>query len=328
MVRVHRDVGVRALQTVPDDPLFPEQWALAQIGAARAWESARGTGVKVAVVDTGIAAHPDMPGPMQGYDFVEDDSDPSDPGDPSFDCTSHGTMVASVLAAVTHNGRGMAGVPWGGVELLVARVLDQDGRGSLLDVEEAVLWASERGARVMNLSLGTESSEPCPEGMVNAVQHALGRGTLVVAAAGNRGPGSGTVSCPANLEEVLAVAATGRDGSVPSYSSRGEEVDLAAPGGAGFGGCETNVRVASPSRTSAEDYPCEAGTSFAAPHVAGAAVLLLSRWPNLTHQELRAKLQRSAEDLAQPGRDPETGCGLVRPDRALAGETDPSPACP
>lgn len=181
------------------------------------------------MVDTGISPHPDVPRPAAGYDFVEDDADPTDPGDPSFDCTSHGTMVASVLAALTNNGRGMAGVTWGDVQLLVARVLDEQGNGSLLDEEEALRWAAERGARVANLSLGTQEAVACPDGLRAAVREVVSRGVLVVAAAGNNGPQAGTVVCPANLTEVVAVAATGPDGAVAWYSSRGPEVDLAAP---------------------------------------------------------------------------------------------------
>lgn len=322
VLRVEQDVRVRALQRVPDDPLYPGQWALAQVGAPAAWEVTTGEGVKVAVLDTGIAPHPDVPAPAEGYDFVQDDTDPSDPGDPDYDCTSHGTMVASVLVASTNNGRGMAGVTWGpgGVSLLVARVLDAEGNGSLLDVEEAVLWASERGARVANLSLGTEGPQPCPEGLRTAVRQALQGGTLVVAAAGNRGPQSGSVSCPANLDEVVAVAATDAEGRVASYSSRGPEVDLAAPGGSGSGSCRTDVRTASPSRASPEDYPCAAGTSFAAPHVSGAAALVLSRWPSWSPGQVRRALEGSAQDLGAPGWDEEAGCGLVRPDRALSGQ--------
>jgi serine protease len=330
VARVEPDVRVRALRIFPDDPLFPQQWALAQIGAPGAWEQGTGGGVKVAVLDTGIAGHPDVPSATEGYDFVADDPDPTDPGDPNLDCTSHGTMVASVIAAQTNNLRGMAGVTWGpsGVQLLVARVLDERGNGSLLDVEEALRWAADRGVRVANLSLGTEAAVPCPEGLRAAVQDVVTRGVLVVAAAGNHGPGSGTVVCPANLPEVVAVAATDPERAVAYYSSRGTEVDLAAPGGAGTGSCTQDVQTASPSNSRPEDYPCAAGTSFAAPHVTGTAALVLSRWPQLAPDQVREKLQRAADDLGTAGPDPETGCGLVRADRAVRGEAAPAPACP
>lgn len=325
---VEPHLRVRALQLAPDDPLYPGQWALAQVRAPDAWQLTVGGGVKVAVVDTGISPHPDVPRPAAGYDFVEDDADPTDRGDPSFDCTSHGTMVASVLAARTNNGRGMAGVTWGGVELLVARVLDEQGNGSLLDVEEALRWAAERGARVANLSLGTQEPVACPDGLRAAVREVVSQGVLVVAAAGNKGPQAGTVVCPANLTEVVAVAATGPDGAVAWYSSRGSEVDLAAPGGSALGSCDADVRTASPSASNPEDYPCAAGTSFAAPHVSGTAALVLSRWPSLTPDQVRGKLQRAAEDIGEPGRDRDSGCGLLRADRAVRGESAPAPACP
>ncbi len=330
VARVYPDVRVRALGVLPDDPLFPQQWALQQIRAPDAWHATTGDGVKVAVVDSGLAAHPDVPAPADGYDFVEDDADPSDPGHPDFDCTSHGTMVASVLVAVTNNARGMAGVTWGpgGSRLLVARVLDAEGGGSLVDVEEALRWAGERGARVVNLSLGTDTPQPCPSDFAEAVRQVVRAGVVVVAAAGNKGPEGGSVVCPANVDEVVAVAATTPTREVAWYSSRGPEVDLAAPGGTGSGTCAEDVQLASPSRTSPEDYPCAAGTSFAAPHVSAVAALLLSHNPRLAAHEVRGRLQRTAQDLAGPGRDEGTGCGLVRADRVMSGQTDTSPACP
>lgn len=330
VLRAEPEVRVRALQVTPNDPLYPGQWGLTQIHAPAAWQQTTGSGVKVAVLDTGMASHPDVPDPLEGYDFVADDPDPTDPGDPDSECTSHGTMVASVVAARTNNGRGMAGVTWGpsGARLLVARVLDEHGNGSLLDVEEALRWAAEHGARVANLSLGTDTPAPCPESLRQAVEEVVSRGVLVVAAAGNNGPGAGTVVCPANLDAVVAVAATGPDGRVAYYSSRGPEVDLAAPGGSNLGRCSEDVRTASPSRTAPEDYPCAAGTSFAAPHVTGVAALVLSQNPGWSPAQVRQRLQQTAQDVDPVGRDPDSGCGLVRADRALSGEADPFPACP
>lgn len=269
VARVGPDVRMHAMRT-PDDPLFV-QWGLQRIGALTAWDNVTGGGVAVAVVDSGIRAHPDVPtlAPDDGNDFVQEDPDPTDPGDPTYDCTSHGTMVASVLGALTDNGRGMAGVTWGpaGVRLVVARVLDESGSGSFLDVAEAILWAVwERDARVVNLSLGAEDpSTPCPPELQRAVEEVSGR-ALVVAAAGNANSGDRQgVVCPAKLERVLAVAATDPDNRVAWYSRRGPEADLAAPGGSGANSCPTEIVTASPSRSGAEDYPCAAGTSFAAP---------------------------------------------------------------
>lgn len=154
-------------------------------------------------------------------------------------------MVASVLTALTNNGRGMAGVTWGsaGRPYWSGRVrLDEQGTGSLLDVEEALRWAAERGARVVNLSLGTEDPVPRPDGLGSAVQEVVARGVLAVAAAGNRGPGGTcTVACPANLDEVVAVGTTGPDGNGAWYSSRGGPVDLVTPGGSNGGSCAANV---------------------------------------------------------------------------------------
>jgi hypothetical protein len=150
-----------------------------------------------------------------------------------------------------------------------------------------VLWASERGARVANLSLGTKGPQPCPEGLRTAVRQALQGGTLVVAAAGNRGPQSGSVSCPANLDEVVAVAATDAEGRVASYSSRGPEVDLAAPGGERF-------RELQDRRADREPLPCVPGG------------LPVCRWDVLrrTPRERRRSLGAVAVALLVPGAGP------------------------
>ncbi len=332
VVRVARDVGLYAMR-VPSDPLFGMQWGLRQVQAPAAWDQTTGGPVVVAVIDSGIRPHPDVPAVAagDGYDFVEEDTDPTDPGDPAYNCTSHGTMVASVLGALTNNSRGIAGVTWGpdGLQLIVARVLDESGSGSFVDVAEAILWAvRERGARVVNLSLGAEDpAVSCPRELEEAVGQAS-RQAVIVAAAGNANGDPQGVVCPAKLDEVLAVAALGPDKDVASYSRRGPEVDLAAPGGRGNALCSTEIVTASPSSSKPEDYPCAAGTSFAAPHVAGAAALLLSKNPGWSPSQVKQRLTQSAEDLGAVGRDPETGCGLVRADRALSGEADPTPACP
>lgn len=332
VARVGPDVRLYAV-TTPDDPLFVQQWGLQRIGAPTAWGTTTGQGVAVAVLDSGIRGHPDVPSfaPGDGYDFVQEDADPTDPGDPDYDCTSHGTMVVSVLGALTDNARGMAGVTWGpvGVRLVVGRVLDESG-GSFLDVAEAILWAvQERGARVVNLSLGAKDPQTaCPPELEQAVEQVSGQ-ALVVAAAGNTDIGHRQgVVCPAKLEKVLAVAATDPDNRVAWYSRRGPEVDLAAPGGAGTNSCSTEVVTASPSRSSAEDYPCAAGTSFAAPHVAGVAALLWAENPTWSPSQVARRLKQTAEDVEAAGWDEDTGCGLVRADRALSGVGDGTPACP
>lgn len=334
VLRVGPDVRLHALRT-PDDPLFAQQWGLQRIQAPAAWETTPGNGVAVAVVDTGIRSHADVPSvaPGDGYDFVQEDPDPTDPGDPTYDCTSHGTMVASVLGALTNNARGMAGVTWGpgGVRLVVARALDTSG-GSFVDVAEGILWAvQERGARVVNLSLGADDpNTSCPPELQQAIEQVSGQ-AVVVAAAGNTtdtNPDRQGVVCPANLDKVLAVAATDPENRVTFYSRRGPEVDLAAPGGRGGNSCSTEIVTASPSSSHPEGYPCAAGTSFAAPHVAGVAALLLSQNPGWTPFQVRQRLKRTAQDVESSGRDEDTGCGLVRADRALSGETDPTPACP
>ncbi|MDR5682734.1 MAG: S8 family serine peptidase [Armatimonadota bacterium] len=306
----------------PNDPRFPDQWNLgmATICMPAAWEITTGSpAVKVAVVDTGIAAHPDVLAISyeDGKDYIDGDDDPADPGYPD-DGFSHGTAVGSVIGAETDNGRGMAGVTWGtlGVRLVIVRALDSNtGEGRFVDVAAGIVWAADRGARVINLSLGGAPGADCPQVIREAVDYAVGtKGAVVVAAAGNDGK---AVSCPANLPDVIAVAATDRNNRVTSYSNRGPQVDVAAPGGDGFGSdCSHGIIVASPSKLVTETYWCANGTSFAAPHVSGVIALMIAN--GITGPDtIRRKLAQTALDIEEPGRDDKSGWGLVQADRAV-----------
>jgi len=291
----------------PNDPYFSLQWGLgsatAGINAQTAWTlqpSARG--LTVAVVDTGILPHPDLDGRvLPGYDFISDagrardgnarDPDPRDEGDWSAgDCYGaeypsffHGLFVAGIIAAKTNNGIGIAGVA-GDVNILPVRVLGACG-GSFEDVLEGMLWASgvpiagvppnPNPAKVINMSLGGFGA--CDQAMQEAVNEAMAQGAVIVVAAGNESVEAYDVA-PANCSGVITVAAHGAQGALTSYSNFGPRVDLTAPGG----DRPVTDLIYSLSNTGTTvpldpSYEYAAGTSFAAPMVAGVAAMLIAR---------------------------------------------------
>jgi serine protease len=252
---------------VPNDPLMKEQWHLERIGASRAWDFATGRGVTVAVVDTGIAC--ETYGPFNkgtdlantecvtGWNFVSSDEHANDD-------QGHGTHVAGTIAQSTNNAIGAAGVAFQ-ARLMPVKVLNENGWGTTADVADGIRWAAEHGAHVINLSLGGPRNSKV---LQKAIDFAVSRGAVVVAAAGNTG---GHVQYPGASDGVIGVSAIGPDDKIAKFSSRGDGVDIAAPG--------VNViqqTICNKGRDKCERYPGYSGTSMAAPHVAGAAALLVS----------------------------------------------------
>ena len=256
-------VRVEALW-VPDDPQFAQQWHLKAAGAPSAWDSARGAGVTVAIIDTGIAPVDDLDPArlLGGHNFLTG-------GDAAADDHGHGTHVAGTVAQTTDNGVGVAGMaPL--ARLMPLKVLGADGSGTSVGIADAIRWAADHGARVLNLSLGGGARSAA---MAHAVAYARSRGCVVVCAAGNGG-GRG-VSYPAAYPGAVAVSAVGPHGRLAPYSSYGPEVRIAAPGGDKSQGEEAGVlqQTIDPS-SGAGVYRWFQGTSMAAPHVSGAAALL------------------------------------------------------
>jgi serine protease len=286
------------------DPNRPQQWSLTKLKADEAWKKSTGAGVTVAVIDTGVdARHPDLAGNvLNGYDATTDKAGPSSDGH------GHGTHVAGTIAAVTGNGVGVSGTA-PDVKILPVKVLGANGGGNMSDAAEGIIWATDNGAQVVNLSLGSTTKVTA---VTNAIKYARSKGVTVIAAVGNARTSGSPVSYPAADAGVIAVAATGADDRVAVYSTAGGFVDVAAPG--------TNILSTFPT-SRGTGYKYMSGTSMAAPHVAAAAALLKSANRALTPDQIEAALEKTATDLGTPGFDDDYGNGRIDPVAALASLT-------
>ncbi len=260
-------------------------WGIARIGADKVWDIGNGVGVKVAIVDTGIQInHPDLVNNIvQGYDFVNNDSDANDDN-------GHGTHVAGITSA-SFNQAGVVGVSHTS-KLIPVKVLNSQGYGYLSDVAKGVYYATDNGARVINLSLGSTTDSLV---LKDAINYASSKGVVVVAAAGN--DGGAPCSYPAAYSNAICVVATDSKNLLASFSNIGGE--LAAPG------------VYNYSTYIGSTYKYLSGTSMATPHVAGAAALLFSVCPTCSASEIRTVLRETAVDLGEVGQDILFGYGLV-----------------
>lgn len=295
------------VRMLSEDEHYSRLWGLVSTQAESVWPTADGTGVTVAVVDTGVAAHPDLQGRvLEGKSFLNGST-----SNGALDDNGHGTHVAGTIAAAANNGTGVAGVAPGS-RILPLKALDSTGAGSLADVASAIVYAADNGAKVINLSLGASVSSAT---MQNATQYAASKGALVVAAAGNGGV-TALPSYPAAdpTDQVIAVAAHDETNQPATFSQDGSYIDVAAPG----------VRILS--TYLASNYAYMNGTSMAAPHVAGVAALMLSAKPGLSRSELRSALLNGAVDIYQSGRDTRTGYGRIDAARSLAFVNNTAPA--
>ncbi|GGZ26597.1 hypothetical protein GCM10010365_53750 [Streptomyces poonensis] len=334
-------------QATPNDTHYTKQWDLFEATAGMrvpgAWDLSTGSGVTVAVIDTGYVAHSDLAANIvPGYDFISDtfvsadgngrDSNPADPGDwssagecgtgvPASGSSWHGTHVAGTIAAATNNGKGVAGVAYG-AKVSPLRVLGKCG-GYDSDIIDAITWASGGSvagvpantnvAKVINMSLGGSGS--CTTATQSAINAAVNRGTTVVVAAGNSNANAANFS-PASCSNVITVAATNRSGARASYSNYGSVVDIAAPGGQTSTGSANGILSTLNSGTktpSTENYAYYQGTSMAAPHIAGLVALMKSAKPTLTPAQIEAAVKANARAL--PGTC-SGGCGAGLADAA------------
>jgi serine protease len=307
-----RTRGVRYLEPsirvtatgLPNDPYFiPYQWDKWVMYGDQAWDVVGGSmDVKVAIVDNGCDwRHPDLaagfkPGEL-GYDFIGNDNDPR-PDNINVPDAFHGTHVAGIIAATRDNNEGIAG--WSLAQLLALRVLNDSGNGTTDVVASGVRWATDHGARIINMSL-TSLSNSAP--LDQACQYAAQAGVLLVVASGNEGHQA--IGFPAALSECIAVGASSKDSRLATFSNYGAEQELVAPG----------VDIASSVPGGA--YGQAQGTSMASPQVAGVAALVLAKNWGLNAAQVRAVLDASAIDMGVAGRDIQYGHGLVNARRAV-----------
>lgn len=344
----------------PNDTRYNEQWQYFEttggLRANLAWDVTTGTGINVAVLDTGYRPHVDLAGQfVGGYDFINDarmaadgnqrDADASDPGDsttsgqcgtgsPPSGSSWHGTHVAGSIAAKTNNGLGVAGVAFG-AKIVPVRVLGKCG-GYTSDIADAIIWSAggtvsgvpvnANPARVINMSLGGGGA--CDTTTQNAINSARSRGAVVVVAAGNESMDA-SGSNPANCAGVITVAATNRAGGRAYYSNYGTVVDVAAPGGdasTNGGGILSTLNTGT-TGPGADSYAFYQGTSMATPHVAGVVALMLAKNPSLTPDQVESKLKTTAR--AFPASCSGCGTGIVDALKAVdGGGTTPPPPPP
>ena len=354
----------------PNDALFADQqwnlWDEFGVGLANgnesvnpAWSEQLGAGVTVAVVDTGITAHPDLEGQtVAGYDFVSSpahlaaprepdgpsvdfdadgqpgwDADPTDPGDwrkvaPVRESTWHGTHIAGIIAARANNAEGITGLA-PGARIQPVRAISWRG-GLLSDITAAITWASggdvagvpanSTASRVINLSFSVQS--PCTPALQSAITGANARGSVVVAAAGNANDDVANFA-PANCEGTIAVAATGRDGKRAPYSNYGAGIDVAAPGGS-LNGSSGVLSTSNPA------YATREGTSIAAAHVSAIATRLLGQTPTATPADVRKQLTAReavrpfADDACDADSGKTCGSGITRVAQIASEAGDPA----
>ncbi|TMM18972.1 MAG: hypothetical protein E6G01_02835 [Actinobacteria bacterium] len=296
----------------PNDPFWPQQWNLTQIGLPAAWAASTGRGVKIGIVDTGVdVGHQDLAGKVvAGTSCVNSGGNSSSCTGSPQDDNGHGTHVAGIAAAATNNGLGVAGTA-PDAQLVVAKVLDSRGSGNFSDVNAGIMWVVDHGARVVNLSLG--DSTPIVPGVLGqnsletGIEYAWSHGVVPVLASGNTNY-FGLGSQNYGNTDAMVVGATGTNGQTTSYSSPpgNAKWSLVAPGGDGYdatgqptcdGAAQAHCIISTYwSAGHANSYGYDEGTSMATPHVTGTVALLLAmgRTPSQAVSETLSSANKGA----------------------------------
>jgi thermitase len=280
-------------QVTPNDPFYldPNAWALQKISAPDGWTVSTGSeSVIIAILDTGVdGTHPDLAAKMvSGWNIYNNNADTTD-------VLGHGTLVAGTAAASTNNSLGVASIAWA-CRLMPVRISDANGFATVSDIASGITWAADHGARVANISFNATGYST----VSSAAKYFQNKGGVVVVAAGNEGTFVQTADDP----NLLTVGATDSSDLLFSWSNRGNDLDVVAPG-----------HVATTSRGG--NYAAADGTSFSAPIVAAEAALVFSVNPELSALQVQNIIKQSADDLGASGWDSTYGYGRINLARAL-----------
>ncbi len=309
---------------IPDDPLFSAQWNFQQIGVPEAWDHVDGTGVTVAVLDSGVGIGGED---LACHTFVHPYNGITDEVGlvALTDENGHGTHVTGTVAQCTDNGIGVAGVAHGAA-IMPVKVMDRHAETTTETLSRGMAWAIEHGADVINLSLGFDCDDiwpECSDYVIDfLIETAIDAGIVIVASTGNGG--ASFVSFPANHPDTIAVGATTISDEPADYSAHGSALDVLAPGGSKYAG----VWQETFDDSGVWGYYSWSGTSMAAPHVTGTVALMLSVDPTISPLVVRELLRESAVDLGDPGWDELSGYGRIDAYAAVeAVRVDPGNPC-
>ena len=274
------------------DPSYSSSWALPKIQAPTAWDSAVGSGVTVAILDTGVdGSHPDLKANMvPGWNMYDNNSNTSD-------VYGHGTKVAGTVAMVANNGAGSAGVAHG-ARIMPVRIAGTDGMASISTIAQGINWAADNGAKVANVSYAVASYST----VQSAANYMRSKGGVVVVSAGN----SGALQTYAADDSMLNISATDSNDAKASWSNYGDAIDLAAPG------------VSIYSTTNGGGYANVSGTSFSSPITAATVALMMSANGKLSPADVDKIIKSTAVDLGSAGFDQSFGFGRIDAAKAVA----------
>jgi thermitase len=279
--------------TSANDPYFSNAWHLTMIGAPMAWDIAKGAGVTVAILDSGVdGTHPDLAGKLvPGWNLVDNNSNTSD-------VYGHGTMVAGVVGAASNNGIGVTSIAWE-ASIMPVRVALSTGSAYISTIANGIIYAADHGAQIANASFATLTGSPTIQSAANYMRS---KGGLVVVAAGNYG----VLDSTPNTDAVISVSATNSSDVLTSWSSYGPYVDVSAPGDSIL------------TTTNGGGYAYVSGTSFSSPATCAVLALMKSANPALSNVTLEALLKSTAVDLGTPGYDQYYGYGRINAAAAVA----------